>query len=95
MPKTRNRSTGRVLTNADERLVGLREVLERIPVHRSTLREMIKAKRFPAPLQITESKLVWRWSTILQWLDDREKHPIKRRAFRNLEKHNQRELTAR
>jgi len=87
MPKTRNRPVQRVLTDTDERLVGTREVLERIPIHRSTLNEMIKTKRFPAPLQLTESKLFWRWSAILEWLDEREKHPVKRRTFRNYEKH--------
>jgi predicted DNA-binding transcriptional regulator AlpA len=85
MGKTRNRPVKPVLSDQDERLVGTREVLERIPIHRSTLNALISAKRFPAPLQITESKLFWRWSAILQWLDDREKHPVKRREFRNLE----------
>lgn len=85
MAKKRNQPP-RVLTDADERIVDAREVLERIPIHRATLNEMISAKRFPAPLQLTESKLFWRWSAILAWLDEREKHPVKRRAFRNLEK---------
>ena len=85
MKKERNRSVKNVLTDTDERLVSTREVLERIPIHRSTLNKMIKAKRFPTPLKLTESKLFFRWSAILQWLDDREKHPVKRREFRNLE----------
>ena len=85
MPKTRNRpAPHRVLTDTDERLVDTRELLERIPIHRSTLNEMIKTKRFPAPLQLTPSKLFWRWSTILEWLDERERHPLKRRTFSNL-----------
>jgi predicted DNA-binding transcriptional regulator AlpA len=74
-----------VLTDADERLVGTREVLDRfLPVHRSTLNEMVAEKRFPAPLKLGKSKLFWRWTSLLQWLDDREKHPVKRREFRNL-----------
>lgn len=86
MATKRNRSVQRVLTNADERLVSTSEVLERIPIHRSTLNAMISSHRFPAPLHLTESKLFWRWSAILEWLDEREKHPAKRRMFRNLEK---------
>lgn len=74
-----------VLTDTDERLVGTREILERfLPVHRSTLNEMIVQKRFPTPLKLGTSKLFWRWSAILRWLDERERHPVKRREFRNL-----------
>jgi len=80
----KNRPAPAVLTTDDERLVGTREVLERIPIHRSTLNAMITAKRFPPPLKITPAKLLWRWSTILAWLDERERHPVKRREFQNL-----------
>ena len=76
----------RTLTPTDERLVSTTELLERIPIHRSTLNAMIAKKKFPAPLQITTSKLFWRWSAVLQWLEDKERHPVKRRAFNNLEK---------
>ena len=86
MPKTRNRSHKTAITDLDDRLIGTREILERfLPVHRSTLSEMIAEKRFPAPLKLGKSKLFWRWSTLLQWLEHREKHPVKRRAFENLE----------
>ena len=75
-------STTRVLTERDERLVTARELLERIPIHRSTLNAMITAKRFPQPIRLTSSKLLWRWSTILKWLDERERHPlVDRRQF--------------
>ena len=83
--KRQPRPVKRVLTDTDERLVGTREVLERIPIHRATLNEMINTHQFPAPLKLTKSKLFWRWSTILAWLDERERHPVKRREFRNLE----------
>ncbi len=87
MVKTPNHPRTTVLTDADERLVGTREILERfLPVHRSTLNEMISQKRFPAPLRLGKSKLFWRWSAILKWLEEREHHPVKRREFRNLPK---------
>jgi predicted DNA-binding transcriptional regulator AlpA len=70
------------LTDTDERLVDTREVLARIPIHRSTLNDMINTGRFPAPLQLLGSKLLWRWSAILAWLDERERNPVQRRAFR-------------
>jgi predicted DNA-binding transcriptional regulator AlpA len=74
-----------VLADTNERLVGTREILEGLlPVHRSTLNEMIAEKRFPAPIALTKSKLLWRWSTLLKWLEECEKHPVKRRTFRNL-----------
>jgi len=81
------------LTETDERLVGTREILGTdgepafLPVHRSTLNEMIAEGRFPAPLRLIPSKLLWRWSTILKWLEERERQPVKRRAFRNLNLH--------
>jgi len=70
-----------VFDPADERLIDTRGVLARIPVHRSTLNAMIKDGRFPPPLHISPSKLVWRLSAILAWLDERERHPIARRAY--------------
>jgi len=87
MRKTRKKSTparipARVLTDQDERLVSARELLERIPIHRSTLNAMLAANRFPPPLRLTSSKLLWRWSTIVKWLDERERHPlVDRRTF--------------
>lgn len=85
MAMKRNSPAKSVLTEADERLVGTREILEHVlPVHRSTLNEMIAAKRFPPPLALTKSKLFWRWSTILKWIDECERRPVKRREFRNL-----------
>lgn len=70
------------LTDTDERLVDTREVLARIPIHRSTLNAMINTGRFPAPLRLLSSKLLWRWSTILAWLDERERNPVPPRVFR-------------
>src|SRR6185295_12054477 len=70
------------LTDTDERLVDTREVLARIPIHRATLNDMINTGRFPAPLHLLGSKLFWRWSAILAWLDERERNPVPRRAFR-------------
>jgi len=88
MAKTRKKNVRNVLTATDERLVDARELLERFPMHRSTLNEMIADGRFPKPLVLGKSKLFWRWSTILEWLDEREKHPFKRRPFRNVDKAN-------
>ena len=82
--KPYQRRVPKVLTDADERLVTAAELLERFPVNRSTLNTMINAGRFPQPIKLMESKLFWRWSTILRWLDEREKHPAKRRPFENL-----------
>jgi predicted DNA-binding transcriptional regulator AlpA len=85
MPK-RKPEPRRILTDADERFISTTELLERIPLHRTTLNVMVNEGRFPTPIKMTESKLVWRWSTILKWIEEREKHPAHRREFRNLEK---------
>jgi len=81
MGTIRNRKAD-VLTDDDERLVTAREVLQRIPISRATLNAMITSKRFPPPLRLTPSKLLWRWSAILAWLDERERNPVGRREFR-------------
>jgi prophage regulatory protein len=67
-----------------DKLLDSKDVLQRVPVHRSTLNAMISDGRFPAPLRLMPSKLLWRQSVIEAWLDQREKHPVGRREFRNL-----------
>jgi prophage regulatory protein len=66
---------------ADERILETRELLERIPLDRSTIWRMVQEGRFPAPIQLTTFRIGWRWSAVLQWLSEREKNPLERRAF--------------
>ncbi len=74
---------GQRVFSKDEHLVTVGDVLERIPIHRSTLNAMITAKRFPPPIRLTSSKLLWRWSVIAKWIQERERTPlVDRRQFR-------------
>lgn len=52
-----------------------------IPLDRSTIWRMVRAGDFPAPIQLTASRIGWRWSAIKHWLDAREANPPKPRAY--------------
>ena len=65
----------------DEHVLSMKEVLERIPIERHTLHRLVREGRFPPPIQITSSKVGWRWSRILSWLSDRERHPVESRPY--------------
>lgn len=67
-------------TEAD-RILTTRELLERIPLDRSTIWRMVKERRFPAPIQLTTSRIGWRWSAVAAWLEERERHQISRRPY--------------
>lgn len=57
---------------ADDRILDAEELLERIPLDRSTVYRMVQEKRFPPPIQLTPTRIGWRWSAIVQWLAERE-----------------------
>lgn len=52
-----------------------------IPLDRSTIWRMVRAGDFPKPIQLTASRIGWRWSAIQHWLDAREANPPKPRAY--------------
>lgn len=58
-----------------------KELCERIPLDRQTIRRMVAEGRFPAPIQLTRSKKGWIWSRVLDWLSEREQHPVQQRAY--------------
>jgi len=66
---------------ADDRIVETAELLQRIPLDRSTIWRMTQEGRFPKPLQLTRSRIGWRWSAILAWMREREQEPITPRAY--------------
>jgi prophage regulatory protein len=65
----------------DERLIETKELLARIPLDRSTIWRMVQAGQFPRPLQLTPSRIAWRWSAVVQWLTERERDPIEVRSY--------------
>jgi prophage regulatory protein len=66
---------------ADERILDPSELLERIPLDRSTIYRMVQEGRFPAPIQLTPSRIGWKWSAVLRWISEREKHPVESRQY--------------
>jgi prophage regulatory protein len=85
-PRRRRQITGKkaklpTLDDADERIVDPGELLERIPLDRSTIWRMVQEGRFPPPIQLTASRIGWRWSSILAWLADRERNPVESRSY--------------
>jgi len=75
------------ISTADERIVGTRELLERVlPVNRTTLWGMVRDGKFPRPIRLTRHRIGWRWSSILQWLAEREANPLERREYPSRDK---------
>ncbi len=70
-----------VAIDLDERIVTTSELLDVIPLDRSTIWRMARAGVFPKPIQLTESRIGWRWSAVKRWLDEREAHPPRRREY--------------
>ena len=68
-------------TSDRDRVLTTAELLERIPLDRSTIWRMVREERFPPPIQLTRSRIGWRWSTVLAWLDERERHRIQARPY--------------
>jgi len=66
------RTTKHADSIVDDRVLDPQELLERIPLHRSTVYRMVQEGRFPPPIQLTPSRIGWRWSAVLQWLNARE-----------------------
>ena len=69
------------VADQNERILSVEELLERIPLDRSTLWRMARDGRFPRPLQLTPSRIGWRWTSILEWLADREENPVEARLY--------------
>jgi prophage regulatory protein len=66
---------------ADERLILEKELLDRVPFHRTTIYRKVQDGTFPAPILIAPNRKAWRLSAILSWIAEREQHPIEPRAY--------------
>ena len=64
-----------------ERILGTKEVLERVPINRTTLWQMVQDERFPAPIHLTAHRIGWRLSAVLRWIAEREADPLARREY--------------
>jgi len=65
----------------DERIISAAELLERIPLDRSTIWRMVQEGRFPPPIKLTRSRIGWRWSSVAAWLAEREANPVEARLY--------------
>jgi predicted DNA-binding transcriptional regulator AlpA len=83
MPKAKTTSRNKTIHDAetDERIVAEDELLERIPLDRTTIWRMEREGRFPKSIRLTAARKGWRWSAILAWLTDREQNPVASRTY--------------
>lgn len=60
-------------TNHQEskRLIRLNQVLEIVPVSRSTIWQWAKDGRFPAPIKIGERTTAWRYCDVVAFIESR------------------------
>lgn len=77
----RKHAAEKIAATVDERMLSTRELLERLPLNRATVWKMVQEGRFPAPVQITASRIAWRLTAVLAWLADREANPVEARAY--------------
>ena len=54
-----------------DRMLNVREVVERVGLVRSTIWKQVRAGTFPAPHELAENKIGWPESAITAWLDSR------------------------
>ena len=76
--------TAAALTKPTDRLLRPKDVLEIIPVHRSTLSAWIEKGKFPQPVKISPARIYWRETTVQAWIAKHEQRPVTPRAYLNL-----------
>nr|WP_320050747.1 AlpA family phage regulatory protein [uncultured Desulfuromonas sp.] len=59
--------------NTPERLLRLPQVMEIVPLGKSTIWKMVAEQRFPAPLKISRRCTVWKRSSVMAWLEELDK----------------------
>lgn len=59
-------------TEQQQVLLKIKQVLELVPVGKTTLYKMIDDGKFPRPIRLSERAVAWRKSDILQWIDNLE-----------------------
>lgn len=65
----------------DDVILSTKELTKRIPFTRQTIWREVRAKRFPPPIHLTNSRIGWRWSRVRAWLAEREARPLARRPY--------------
>jgi prophage regulatory protein len=62
--------------DTSDRVINTRELLDLIPLTRSTIWKLAREGRFPKPIQLTPSRIGWQLSEVLAWVADRKRNPI-------------------
>lgn len=57
----------------EDRYIRLNELAPMLGLGKSTIYRLIQENKFPKQIKLTERTVVWRLSTIHQWVEDREK----------------------
>lgn len=74
-------SANSAVYDPDDKIITTTELLRRIPLTRVTLWRMSREGRFIKPIQLTRSRIGWRWSSVLTWIAEREDDPIASREY--------------
>jgi prophage regulatory protein len=61
----------------DQRISRLPDVLEAVKLSASTVFRMVKAKSFPAPIQLSQRNIAWRTRDLELWLSQRAAVPVR------------------
>lgn len=59
------------ITKIEDPVLPPKIVAATIGLHRATIYEMVREGRFPSPIQLTDTRIGWRRSTIDAWLASR------------------------
>jgi prophage regulatory protein len=51
------------------RVIGQKELLQKLPISRTTLWRLIRAKKFPPPLQLSANRIGWFEDEVDRWLE--------------------------
>ncbi len=54
---------------ADLQLITVKQVSALTGLHRTTLTRQVRDRRFPAPVQLTASRIAWRLADVRKWLE--------------------------
>lgn len=65
----------------DDQLILEKDLLARVPFHRSTIYRKVLDGTFPAPILIAPSRKAWRLSAVMAWIAEREANPVEARVY--------------
>jgi len=60
---------------SEEHLLGIQQVLQRVPVSRSTIYDWIARGLFPAPFKIGPRRVAWTPRMVSEWIAEKVQRP--------------------